>query len=458
MSERSERLRRPLIVGFGITGRAVATALIDEGHQPIIVDDSPKAEALAAAAELGLEIVVAPDPGEFDSLCRQSTVAFPAPGLPDRHRLFSSESAPVIWSEFDLASGRDDRLIVAITGTNGKTTVTLLVVDALRRSGLSAVGVGNTETPLVAAIADLSVDVFVVEASSFRLAHSARFIPDVAAWLNFAPDHLDAHSSLDAYRAAKESIFAHLGPEGIAVVNREDDTVWGHRPQVANVTSFGVENGDWSIVDGFLLGPDGPVVEVAELPRSQPHDLANAAAIAAIARAAGATIEGIASALVDFTGFDHRVQRVGEWGDVSWYNDSKATVPHATAAAVGGFDSVVLIAGGRNKGLDLSVMADLVPPVRALIAIGDAGPELEVAFEGVVPTRRAASMAEAVEQAGRLAAPGDVVLLSPGCTSFDWYQSYSERGHDYTKEVLKMADARPITDAVAAPSSQEDPR
>lgn len=430
-------LRAPLVIGFGVTGRAMARALVEHGHRPVVVEDRPNDEALAEAATIGVELVGAPDPEELERLVDRATVVLPTPGLPDHHlAIRTAETLGVpIRSEFDLARIWDDRPIVAITGTNGKTTVTLGVTDALVRSGRRAEAVGNTDVPLVEAIADPTTQWFVVEASSFRLGHSGAFEPLVATWLNFAPDHLDSHGTIEAYERAKATIWRNLPRAAIAVANAEDRAVMVNVPSDATVVTFGVDHGDWRIEAGHLVGPEGAVVAVADLSRRQPHDLANAAAIAATAHAAGATLDAIAQTLLAFTGLPHRVEAVGEWGGVAWYNDSKATVPHATLAAVGGFGSVVLIAGGRNKGLDMSGLAEAVPPVRAVVATGDAADEIEAVFSGLVPVYRASSMVEAVEAAAGMAEPGDVVLLSPACTSYDWYRSYDERGRDFVRRV-----------------------
>jgi UDP-N-acetylmuramoylalanine--D-glutamate ligase len=435
-------LERAVVVGFGVTGRAVVRALTARGHDPVVVDDRPSADARTAADELGVELVEAPSPASLRSLVTGASVLLPSPGVPDHHLVFAAaaDAGVPVRSEFDLARLWDDRPVVAITGTNGKTTVTTLVTDALDRSGLRAAAVGNTETPLVAAIDDPATAVFVVEASSFRLGHTHRFQPVVATWLNFAPDHLDAHRSLEAYEAAKAAIWRDLGPGAVAIGNAEDHTVTAHLPDRpgVRVVTFGLQTGDWRLDGSRLVGPDGPLAEVAALRRRQPHDLANALAVAATASNAGATGDGIVDALASFDGLDHRVQLVGEAGGVRWYDDSKATVPHATLAAVGGFDSVVLIAGGRNKGLDLRVLAAGAPPVRHVVATGDAAHEVAAVFDGLVPVDEAQDMAEAVRLAAAAARTGDVVLLSPGCTSFDWYRNYGERGHDFTREVRSL--------------------
>ncbi len=186
---------------------------------------------------LGLEIIAAPSSDCLADVIRSATVLLPSPGVPDHHPAFAlaaGRGLPV-RSEFDLAALWDDRPIVAITGTNGKTSVTMLVTEALTASGLRAAAVGNTPTPLVAALADESIEVFVVEASSFRLAHSHGFAPTVATWLNFAPDHLDAHADLETYRMAKASIWAHLPPGATIVANAEDATVMAAVPAGAEV-------------------------------------------------------------------------------------------------------------------------------------------------------------------------------------------------------------------------------
>jgi UDP-N-acetylmuramoylalanine--D-glutamate ligase len=178
-----------------------------------------------------------------------------------------------------------------------------------------------------------------------------------------------------------------------------------------------------------------PLAEIGVLRRALPHDLANALAALACALAAGASVKGAVAALSRFETLPHRVELIGEADGVRWYDDSKATTPASVLAAVAGFDSVVLIAGGRNKGLRLDVLAGAVPPVRAVIAIGEAAPEVRKAFGDRVGVDVAGSMAEAVSAAGARSRPGDAVLLSPGCASFDWYHSYAERGDDFRAKV-----------------------
>jgi UDP-N-acetylmuramoylalanine--D-glutamate ligase len=326
--------------------------------------------------------------------------------------------------------------MVAITGTNGKTTVTTLVESMLRASGLRTIAAGNTDVPLVDAIEE-DLDVIVVEASSFRLEFTETFRPAVAVWLNLAEDHLDWHPSMEAYAEAKARIWAAQGPDDVAIVNADDPVVMAHAGSApGRVETFGLVAGDWHVAGDDLVRPDGsPLVAVGDLWRSLPHDRANALAASAAALAAGATDAGVIEALRTFQGLPHRLSLVGDDGGVRFYDDSKATDPHATAAALRSFDSAVLIAGGRNKGLDLSVLADEVAHVRAVVGIGESGPDVVAGFEGTVPVALADSMDAAVAAARSFARPGDAVVLSPGCASFDWYRNYGERGDDFARAV-----------------------
>lgn len=437
---------RTLVYGFGATGQAVVRALVRRGHEVVIVDDHPSAAAREAAHLSGMELVDAPSRALVARLLDDVDALAPSPGLPDSHAVFQearTRSVPVI-SEFDLAREWDRRPLVAITGTDGKTTVTAMVTEMLVASGQRAVTAGNDARPLVEAIDRDDVDVFVVEASSFRLGHTRSFVPQVATWLNFAPDHLDVHASLEAYERAKARIWAELPADGRAVANADDPVVMRNRNQKVRATTFSTrQDADFRLDDGRLVGPGGQeILPVAQLWRDLPHDLSNGLAGAATALAAGAELDAVREVLREFRGLPHRVELVGEWDGVRWYDDSKATVPHATIAAVQGFSSVVLVAGGRNKGLDLGPLAEAVDRLRHVVAIGEAADDVAAAFAGRVPvTTVRTGMDDAVSAAAQASRPGDVVLLSPGCASFDWFSSYAERGDAFRRAVLDRHDS-----------------
>ncbi len=472
---------KALVVGYGVSGRAAADWLVGQGCEVVVLEDDRAAgeAARVEAAGAGLTLEVAPGPAGAAELARSSGLVVPSPGVRADHPAVAGAIAAgvEVLSEIELAwrvlaDLRPDGLgevtwpkLVAITGTNGKTTVTELVAAMLVASGRDAVAAGNVGYPLIEAARHLvpgQATVLVAEISSFQLEFTREFRPDVSCWLNFAPDHLDWHPDLDQYAAAKAKIWSRQRAGSTVVVNADDPVVWGAAlgvPAGVVVVSFGsssrtpahndLEPTDprpvrhWLISQDGIDGPGGLHVPSADLPRAFPHDLANTAAALAVALAAGATEEGGREAARKTVAPPHRVQLVAEKDGVSWYDDSKATTPAAVQAGVRGFSSVVLIAGGRNKGLDLSALAGTVPPVRAVVAVGESAPEVTKAFAGRAPVRQAASMGAAVDAASSLAVPGDAVVLSPGCASFDWYSSYAERGDDFSALVKGKLGPRP---------------
>lgn len=439
-------MARALVVGLGAAGRAVTESLRRRGTDVVVVEDGATSATRELAAALAVELVEAPPVDRLDALVRGVDIVCPSPAVPFRHPVFAlaAEAKVPLVSELDLGAEWTTAPMLAITGTDGKTTVTTLVTEMLVASGVRAVACGNTDLPLVTAIDEVGAEVYVVEASSFRLQIAERFRPRVAAWLNFAPDHLDWHPSIEHYAAAKERIWAAQRDDDVAVVNADDPVVAaaGERAP-ARVVRFSAERGDYRLDGRTLVTPSGtPLVACEEMFRSLPHDIANALAASATALEGGATVDGVVAALRSFAGLPHRVALVGESGGVRFYDDSKATAPQAARAAMRGFPSVVLIAGGRNKGLDLSPLADEVDRVRAVVAIGESAREVEQAFAGRRPVTRAGSMRDAVDAAAAAAQPGDVVLLSPACASFDWYRSYGERGDDFARAVRELIGER----------------
>ena len=438
-----------LVYGLGLAGAATVRALQRRGAEVVTVDDDERRRAVAD--ELGVELIVAPDADELARRVAVADLVVPAPGVPETHPLFATARAagrPVV-SELELAYEWEQsrvggpRPMLAVTGTDGKTTTTLMAVAMLQAGGVGAVAAGNTDVPLVEAVDDDELDAFVVECASFRLAWTERFRADAAAWLNLAEDHLNWHRSMATYEAAKARIFSQQRPSDVAIGHVADPVVMAHlRAAPGRQRTFGLDSGDYR-VEGTgsaaeLVGPTGPLASVASLRRALPHDVTNGLAAAALVLETGLVgPAAVASALGRFDGPPHRIELVGDADGVQWYDDSKATTPHAASAAIRAFDHVVLIAGGLNKGLDLSPMAAEPRRIRTVVAIGTAAGDVAAAFAGVAPVMTAASMADAVDQAGRAAHPGDVVLLSPGCASFDWYPDggYPARGDDFTRHV-----------------------
>ncbi|MCU4183688.1 UDP-N-acetylmuramoyl-L-alanine--D-glutamate ligase [Acidiferrimicrobium sp. IK] len=442
-----------VVVGFGVTGQSVAALLLGAGDSVTVVDDRPSDAARAAADALGLSIVSSPAEDELAGVVTGAAMVVPSPGVPAGHPVFALAAAAgvPVRSEIELAWARLQArpaprpILVAITGTNGKTTVTTLATAILAASGLRAVAGGNIGVPLVDAV-DADVDVVVAEVSSFQLQHTEGWHPAVSCWLNLSEDHLDWHPDMAHYAAAKARIWRRQGPGDTAVINADDPAVMAAAEEIP----AGVERVTFGAADGAMwrdLGPDRDgravlrdpggrdLLDGGRLPRALPHDRSNALAAAAVATAAGATAAGVAAGLTGAALLPHRVELVAERDGIRWYDDSKATTPASVLAATAGMESVVLIAGGRNKGLDLTPLRATVPPVHAVVAIGEAAAEVADALAGVADVRVADDMASAVTTAAALAHPGDAVVLSPGCASFDWYTSYAARGDDFAGRV-----------------------
>ncbi len=442
----------------------------------------------------------APNGKQLAKLVAAAARVVVSPGVPPRHPVFSL-AGPKIVSELQLGRERLSVPLVAVTGTNGKTTVVTLVTEMLRASGMKALSAGNIGLPLIS-VDDSACDVVVAEVSSFQLATTTGLAPAVGAWLNFEPDHLDWHPDLASYRSAKARIFQGMKPGGVIVACAGDAVVMeeataasvacgarivmfdsvrtrpgggqvsrpgggepgktarqmGREAEAVGLEMVRLDIGGgragsvirWTSDEIALKGPDGEeVIRITELQRSFPHDLEDMLASLAIATSAGASLAGCRQALAGFRGLPHRVELVGEVDGVRYYDDSKATTPTSTVRALEGVGAgpvggVVLIAGGRNKDLDLSGMALARPAPKTVVAIGEAAREVAAVFAGLAPVVFAGSMAEAVVAATSAAGSGDAVLLSPGCTSFDWYGSYEERGDDFRRIAEERAGARSV--------------
>ncbi len=435
-----------LVYGMAITGQAVARALHDRGVHVLVADDVATPAKIAAAAEIGSELVERPDNATLDALIAIADIVCPAPGVAETHPVIEAalRHGTPIRSELDLAYEWEQqrlggpRPMLAVTGTDGKTTTTMMAAAMLRCSGLKVAAVGNTELPLIAAL-DTDVDAFVVECSSFRLNWIDQFRSEASVWLNLAPDHQNWHVSMAAYEQAKARMWRHNRPSDVAVGYAADPVVMRNLATVAGrKLSFGTDSADYRLVGSQLTGPAGPFAERSTMTRDLPHDVSNALAAAAIAIESGlATSQAAAEALATFGHPPHRIEPVGDFAGARWYNDSKATTPHASITAIRGFTNVVLLAGGRNKGLDLASLAGEHERVKAVVALGESAPIIRDAFAAWCPVVEVSTMSAAVAAAATFACAGDTVLLSPACASFDWYPDggYPARGDDFRRLV-----------------------
>jgi UDP-N-acetylmuramoylalanine--D-glutamate ligase len=431
-------VRRALVIGLGVSGRAAAELLDARGVEVTLVEDRAEHPGIEAARSAGLDVVTGdarPDLADLD-------LVVPSPGVPESAPVLreAQERGVPVWSEPELAWRHRPLRLLAITGTNGKTSVTELVAAMLTAGGHEAVACGNIGTPMSALVRSLDDRaVLVAELSSFQLRFAHRLRPEIGALLNLADDHLDWHDDAEAYHRAKARIWGAQATDDWAVVNVDDPVAAALRDRWApgrraDVTLSAPPGRDGlGVADGKLVadlpGYRGPVVALEDLRLDAPHHHANVAAAATVALLAGAEVDAVAEAARTFHPGRHRLELVAEAQGVRYVDDSKATNVHAAAAALHSADRIVWIAGGLAKGADVGMLAEHLGAVRHAVLIGEAAAALaEVCAGAQVPSQRAASMEEAVAAASSVAEPGDTVLLAPACSSFDQFENYAERG------------------------------
>jgi UDP-N-acetylmuramoylalanine--D-glutamate ligase len=442
-----------LVVGLGRSGVAAASLLADRGAT-VTVTDRKLAEALGPTlGRLPADVRQELGGHRRESFLGADLIVL-SPGVPPLEELAAARAAGVpIIGELELASRFVTAPILGITGTNGKSTTTTLAGEMMAASGRPTFVGGNLGVPFCEAVGSAAAGArgaCVVEVSSFQLETTERFAPRVAVLLNITPDHLDRYAGIDDYAAAKARIFLGQGPGDHAVVNVDDPRVEAISRTVCSrvvplSTRRPLPEGGYLEGSELCLRLPGQPLErypTANLPGLWGrHNLENALAAALGARLLGATVTDVRSTLVLFRPLPHRMTLVAEVGGVAFFDDSKGTNVGAVVAALGGFPKrVVLIAGGRDKGGSYAPLAEVMREVgRGAVVIGEAGPSIAAALSPVVPVVAAGTLEEAVARAAALATPGDAVVLSPACSSFDMFRNYEHRGEAFRAAVVALA-------------------
>ncbi|NVM22387.1 MAG: UDP-N-acetylmuramoyl-L-alanine--D-glutamate ligase [Desulfobacterales bacterium] len=440
--------KKVLVVGLARTGVAVARFLKNQGARITAADIRTRDELgryAQQAIDMDICLELGPHKAETFSGCDLIVVS---PGVP--HTIEPLEEArkagiPVI-GELELAARYINQPIVAITGTNGKTTTTSLVGEMLRASDLNVFVGGNIGQPLIDYVdSGLHADVVVAEISSFQLDTMESFRPRVGVLLNVSEDHLDRYDDFQQYVRSKGRLFENQQATDVAVLNMADRRIGDLEEiirsqklyfNINSDTADGVEiRGDELICR--LPGRSPLTLSLANFDVKGSHNLENAAAASLAALAAGGAQKGLQRTLDTFGGLPHRMQHVKTINGVRYYNDSKATNVGAVMRSVESFDApLILIMGGRDKGGSYARLKEpIAERVKRLIAMGEAGQKILSALGGLTDSQRAKSLKEAVDLAGQAAASGDVVLLSPACSSFDMFTDYAERGEAFCRAV-----------------------
>jgi UDP-N-acetylmuramoylalanine--D-glutamate ligase len=449
--------KKVLVVGLGKSGLAAALFLRHKGAQ-VTVSDVRSAESLAKEIPALLEEGIMVEAGGHGLLTfRRQDLIVVSPGVPlDTPELVQVRKfgLPVI-GELELAARFLKGKILAITGSNGKTTTTALAGEILKEAGLPTLVGGNIGVPVVSLIEESTDDTWsVLEVSSFQLESTEQFRPSIAVILNITPDHLDRHGSFENYARAKERIFAAQDKTDCVVLNADNArAAEAASRSVARVHWFSLEHrvrqGAW-IENGYVVyrsGPDGQVEQVmplSKIPLKGEHNVENVLAAVCAARLADVPVDPIRRAIEKFQAVEHRLEYVATVQGVEFYNDSKATNVDATAKALAAFSSGIhLILGGKDKGSDYTQLAQpLRERVRAVYTIGSAAAKIESQLRGVVSMHSCETLAAAVDAAATAAHPGEVVLLAPACSSFDQFESYEHRGRVFKELVSQKANGK----------------
>ena len=448
------RGKKVLVVGLARTGAALSRFLVRAGARVTVTDlalPAELAETRALIQDLPVEEELGvPEPArvlDYDLI-------LPSPGVPPelpwlerarRHGL-------PVWGELELASHFLTRPVIAVSGTNGKTTTTTLVAEFLQASGIKALVGGNIGTPLISLLdRQHQADYLVLEISSFQLDTAPHFHPQSAALLNITPDHLDRYPNFAAYAASKAGLFRGMNAKEPKVLNYDDPLVRPLGQGQENVLYFSASQalpeGAW-MGDGAIrvrLAPEKEVeFPLAEIRLQGAHNLENIMAALLLSLRAGAAPRACRKVLAVFAGLPHRLEWVATIDGVDYYDDSKGTNVGAVARSLTSFDRpVILIAGGRDKDSDFSLLNDLIRQrVKALVLLGETREHLARVWEGLAPAHLAADLPDAVKRAAALAQPGEVVLLSPACASFDMFRDYAHRGETFQKTVKEVGDGQ----------------
>lgn len=456
-----------LVLGLGkVTGPAVVDALVGLGIRVRVHESFPTEAHLEMAAGLkdqGVQVTLGePGQAEIDELLGGADLVVPSPGVPPSSPILAAalSGGNRVISEIELGYRFTSGPIFAVTGTNGKTTTTALLAHILAHAGRPCVTAGNIGYPLVKAARETPEGVALVcEVSSFQLAFVEIFRPSIALVLNVADDHYDWHSGYRQYVAAKARITENQQDGDFLIVRAGDPGCLAIAANSrARVLGFGMGTPDEVRADlqlGLGAGADrvagvhegdlvidsdqGSVVlvKLTDIRLQGRHNVENVMAAALAAITFGVPVGEVAGAVTLFEALPHRTAPVGTRNGVMYVDDSKATNPHATLRALDGLSNVVLIAGGRAKGLDLSCLAQISSALRGVVVMGEAAGELETVFAGL-PVAQAPDVEEAVRVAAEIALPGDTVLLSPACSSLDQYSGYQERGNRFIAAVRAL--------------------
>ena len=430
------------VLGAGLSGSAAALLLRSEDAQVTLLDSAEEQNLLKSTVDNlrthGVGVICGAAADEDSATYHMAILS---PGIDPASRLacnFSSRGIEMI-SELELGWRSSEIPVIAVTGTNGKTTTTELLAEMLNACGQRTIACGNIGKPLSEVAREKKpFDVLTVEVSSFQLEAIRTFRPSISLWLNFAPDHLDRYRSVADYRAAKLRIFENQMESDVAIVNAIEKLP-AVRTRKITFSAY-ADQADFRVSQGAIVYQDEPILRLADTKLRGLHNIENLMATLAAGMARGLSFEEMVAPLCAYEPRPHRCEFVREVGGVEYVNDSKATNLDAVDKALRAQNKpVILIAGGKDKGFSFDLLRPLVKEkVRSTILIGEMAENIRRSWNGAVECEIANSLADAVERAHATAGPGEVVLFSPGTSSFDMFKSYGDRGDQFRALVRAL--------------------
>jgi len=430
------------VLGAGLSGAAAALLLQSEGANVTVLDSADEKKLLRSTLDnlraQGVHVICGPD---ADRNSDKFDFVVASPGIDPASALgrnFWSRGVDII-GELELGWRSCETPVIAVTGTNGKTTTTEMLAQMLNQCGQKTIACGNIGKPLSEVAREkIKYDVLTVEVSSFQLETVRTFHPSIALWLNFAPDHLDRYRSVAEYRAAKLRLFENQTTDDVAIVNASENLP---ELRARKITFSAYTNrGDFRLSEGAILFQNQPVLRMSQTKLRGSHNIENLMATLAAGHARGLSFEQMMPALAAYEPQPHRCEFVRQINGVDYINDSKATNLDAMEKALQAQSkTVVLIAGGKDKGFNYQPLRDLVKgKVRMTILIGEMAKQIALDWDSAVKTEFATSLADAVERAHSTAKSGEIVLFSPGTSSFDMFKSYADRGDQFRALVQAL--------------------
>ena len=447
----SVRNKKITVIGLGLSGFEVAKLANYLGARVFVSDSGSSERVCSHAMHLMHENHIANETGTHTDLIYESDLWIVSPGVSNKSKIILNaieRNIPIV-GEIEFASWFTDSPVIAITGSNGKTTTSYILSEMCKTDNLNGILAGNMGLPFSERVLNEiknpnAKNVFIVECSSFQMEFLHHFSPNIALYTNISPDHLDRHGSMKKYLKMKLRISKKVDGEGFIVYNQDDIEISKKLKSLKNSVPFSAFSNDtkFRVIDNKIFGPSGSLLEnVNNLGIPGEHNLSNFLAASTCAYLLGVSEDHIANVMKNFNGIEHRLEIVRSINDILFINDSKSTNLDSVKVAINSFEKpIILILGGLNKGSDFRLLLPHIKSsqVRDIVTYGDAGGHINIALGDAVRSAQVSDLNSAIKLAHSMAVPGDIILLSPGCASYDHFPNFEARGNFFRDKVHEI--------------------